>query len=122
MLHTWGSALTNHPHFHCIVPGGGISLDAVRWVSCRPGFFLAVRVLSWLFQRLFLEKLAAAHASRRLRFFGAHARLVEHGKFAAYLAPLRKIEWMVYAKRLFAGPEAVLAYLPRYTQRVSETQ
>ena len=119
VLHTWGSALTHHPHVHCIVPGGGISPDGGRWISCRPGFFLSVRVLSLLFQRLFLEKLAAAHKAGRLQFFGEHARLAEQGAFAAYLAPLCKIKWVVYAKAPFAGPEAVLAYLSRYTHRVA---
>jgi hypothetical protein len=119
VLHSWGSALTHHPHVHCIVPGGGISLDGQRWISCRPGFFLPVRVLSLLFQRLFLEKLAAAHKAGRLQFFGEHARLAEQGAFAAYLAPLRKIKWVVYAKPPFGGPEAVLAYLSRYTHRVA---
>src|SRR5215216_3581442 len=109
VLHTWGSALTHHPHVHMIVPGGGISPDGERWVACRKGFFLPVRVLSRLFRRLFLEKLLAAHAAGRLRFFGDHA----------HLAPLRKAEWVVYAKRPFGGPEAVLAYLSRYTHRVA---
>jgi hypothetical protein len=126
VLHTWGSALTHHPHVHCIVPGGGLSLacpgqrsGGERWISCRPGFFLPVRVLSRLFRRLFLEKLAAAHDAGRLHFFGTHAPLAQRRVFAAYLAPLRKIEWVVYAKRPFAGPEAVLAYLSRYTHRVA---
>ncbi len=119
VLHTWGSALTHHPHVHMIVPGGGISLDGERWISCRPGFFLPVRVLSRLFRRLFLDKLAAAHDGGRLHFFGHHAPLAEPGAFAAYLAPQRKIEWVVYAKRPFAGPQAVLAYLSRYTHRVA---
>jgi Putative transposase/Transposase zinc-binding domain len=119
VLHSWGSALTHHPHVHCIVPGGGLSPDGERWVSCRPGFFLPVRVLSRLFRRLFLEKLAAAHEAGRLHFFGGHAPLAERHAFAAYLAPLRKIEWVVYAKRPFAGPQAVLAYLSRYTHRVA---
>jgi predicted Zn-ribbon and HTH transcriptional regulator len=119
VLHTWGSALTHHPHVHCIVPGGGISPAGDTWIACRPGFFLPVRVLSRLFRRLFLEKLAAAHKAGRLQFFGAHARLVEPGAFAAYLAPLREIKWVVYAKPPFAGPEAVLAYLSRYTHRVA---
>jgi hypothetical protein len=117
VLHTWGSALTHHPHVHMIVPGGGISLDGSRWVSCRPGFFLPVRVLSRLFRRLFLQKLTAAH--RRLAFFGNHARLADAKTFTAYLAPLRKTEWVVYSKRPFGGPEAVLAYLSRYTHRVA---
>lgn len=119
VLHTWGSALTHHPHLHLVVPGGGISPDGQRWISCRPGFFLPVRVLSRLFRRLFLEKLMAAHQAGRLRFFGDHARLVENHAFATYLAPLRKNEWVVYAKRPFGGPEAVLAYLSRYTHRVA---
>jgi hypothetical protein len=119
VLHTWGSALTHHPHVHMIVPGGGISLDGERWISCRPGFFLPVRVLSRLFRRLFLEQLAAAHEAGRLHFFGDHVPLVEPRAFAAYLAPLRKVEWVVYAKRPFAGPQAVLAYLSRYTHRVA---
>jgi hypothetical protein len=119
VLHTWGSALTHHPHVHCIVPGGGLSPDGERWISCRPGFFLPVRVLSRLFRRLFLEQLAAAHDAGRLRFFGDHEPLAERHAFAAYLAPLRTIEWVVYAKRPFAGPQAVLAYLSRYTHRVA---
>jgi hypothetical protein len=119
VLHTWGSALTHHPHVHCIVPGGGLSLDGARWVSCQPGFFLPVRVLSRLFRRLFLAQLAAAHEAGRLHFFGAHAALAGGDTFSAYLAPLRTVEWVVYAKRPFAGPEAVLAYLSRYTHRVA---
>ena len=119
VLHTWGSAMTHHPHVHMIVPGGGISPDGQRWVPCRPGFFLSVRVLSRLFRRLFLEKLIATHAAGRLSFFGDHAHLAEAPSFAAYLAPLRKAEWVVYAKRPFGGPEAVLAYLSRYTHRVA---
>ena len=117
VLHTWGSALTHHPHLHMIVPGGGIALDGQRWVSCRPGFFLPVRVLSRLFRRLFLDKLAAAH--KKLQFFGNHAPLADAQAFAAYLAPLRRVEWVVYSKRPFGGPEAVLAYLSRYTHRVA---
>src|SRR6202521_1520864 len=119
VLHTWGSALTHHPHIHMIVPGGGIALDGKRWVSCRPGFFLPVRVLSRLFRRLFLDKLSAAHAAGRLTFFGDHAALAAPQAFATYLAPLRKIEWVVYAKKPFGGPQAVLAYLSRYTHRVA---
>ena len=107
VLHTWGSAMTHHPHVHMIVPGGGIAPDGQRWVSCRTGFFLPVRVLSRLFRRLFLEKLTAAHKAGRLKFFGNHAALADTLAFAAYLAPLRKIEWVVYAKRPFGGPEAV---------------
>jgi len=102
-----------------IVPGGGISLDGERWVACRPGFFLPVRVLSRLFRRLFLEKLIAAHEAGHLKFFGGHAALADAQAFAAYLAPLRRTEWVVYAKRPFGGPQAVLAYLSRYTHRVA---
>jgi hypothetical protein len=119
VLHTWGSALTHHPHVHMIVPGGGISPDGQRWVSCRPGFFLPVRVLSRLFRRLFLEKLVAAHQAGRLNFFGDDIHLVDAQSFAAYLAPLHTAEWVVYAKRPFGGPQAVLAYLSRYTHRVA---
>ncbi len=111
--------MTHHPHVHMIVPGGGISLDGKRWVSCRPGFFLPVRVLSRLFRRLFLEKLIAAHNAGHLKFFGDHAALADAQAFAAYLAPLRRAEWVVYAKRPFGGPQAVLAYLSRYTHRVA---
>jgi len=119
VLHTWGSALTHHPHVHMIVPGGGISLDGTRWVRCRPGFFLPVRVLSRLFRRLFLTKFADAHAADRLRFFGDHAGLNERGAFVKFLAPLRRKNWFVYAKPPFAGPAAVLTYLSRYTHRVA---
>ena len=111
--------MTHHPHVHMIVPGGGISLDGERWVSCRPGFFLPVRVLSRLFRRLFLERLIAAHKAGHLKFFGDHAALADPQAFAAYLAPLRRTEWVVYAKRPFGGPQAVLAYLSRYTHRVA---
>jgi hypothetical protein len=119
VLHSWGSALTHHPHVHMIVPGGGISLDGQRWVACRPGFFLPVRVLSRLFRRLFLDKFAAAHAAGQLKFFGDHAGLSDAQAFTAYLAPLRQAEWVVYAKKPFGGPQAVLAYLSRYTHRVA---
>jgi Putative transposase/Transposase zinc-binding domain len=119
VLHTWGSALTHHPHIHMIAPGGGISLDGTRWMSCRPGFFLPVRVLSRLFRRLFLERLLAVHAAGRLNFFGAHAALADPQAFTTYLAPVRKVEWVVYAKKPFGGPQAVLAYLSRYTHRVA---
>jgi hypothetical protein len=119
VLHSWGSALTHHPHVHMIVPGGGIALDRSRWVSCRPRFFLAVRVLSRLFRRLFLQMLATAHEAGRLAFFGDRAALAHPGTFAAFLAPLRKAEWVVYAKKPFGGPRAVLAYLSRYTHRVA---
>lgn len=119
VLHTWGSALTHHPHVHMIVPGGGISLDGSKWVSCWPGFFLPVHVLSRLFRRLFLEKFVAAHQAGHLSFFGDDIHLADAQSFAAFLAPLRKAEWVVYAKRPFGGPEAVLAYLSRYTHRVA---
>ena len=119
VLHTWGSALTHHPHVHGIVPGGGLSPDGQRWVACKPGFFLPVRVLSRLFRRRFLEALEQAHRSGQLQFFGEHAALADASTFADWLAPLRQCEWVVYAKRPFAGPEAVLAYLARYTHRVA---
>jgi hypothetical protein len=119
VLHTWGSALTHHPHVHGIVPGGGLSLDGNRWVACKPGFFLPVRVLSRLFRRRFLEALGQAHQAGQMKFFGEHARLADATAFAQWLAPLRKCEWVVYAKRPFAGPAAVLAYLSRYTHRVA---
>jgi len=119
VLHTWGSALTHHPHVHMIVPGGGISLDGTRWVACRPNFLLPVRVLSRLFRRLVLEKLDAVHRAGQLKFFGKHAALTNEQAFAAYLAPLRNSEWVVYSKRPFGGPEEVLRYLARYTHRVA---
>jgi hypothetical protein len=119
VLHTWGSALTHHPHVHMIVPGGGFSLDGNSWVACRANFFLPVRVLSRLFRRLFLEKLAAAHAAGELQFFGNQAPLIDAKAFAAYLAPLRNSEWVVYSKRPFGGPKEVLRYLARYTHRVA---
>ena len=119
VLHTWGSAMTHHPHVHMIVPGGGLSDDGSKWVSCRPEFFLPVRVLSRLFRRIVVEMLAAAHEAGKLTFFGAHAGLVDKDAFAAFLAPLKRCEWVVYAKQPFAGPEAVLAYLSLYTHRVA---
>ncbi len=119
VLHTWGSALTHHPHVHVIVPGGGISANGARWISCRPRFFLHVRVLSRLFQRLLLEMLRAAHRAGRLHFFTDLAHLAEPDAFAAYLAPWHDADWVVYAKPPAAGPEAVLAYLSRYTHRVA---
>jgi hypothetical protein len=119
VLHTWGSAMTHHPHVHMIVPGGGLSPDGSRWISCKPNFLLPVRVLSKLFRRLMLEKLAAAHEAGQLQFFGSHAHLADAEAFAAFLAPLRTKRWFVYAKRPFAGPKAVLAYLSRYTHRVA---
>jgi Putative transposase/Transposase zinc-binding domain len=119
VLHSWGSAMTHHPHIHMIVPGGGISPDRSRWVAKRPDFFLPVRVLSKLFRRLMIEKVVAAHATGQLAFYGAHAALVDATAFATYLAPLKRMRWFVYAKRPFAGPKAVLAYLSRYTHRVA---
>ena len=119
VLHTWGSALTHHPHVHGIVPGGGFSADGKQWIACKPGFFLPVRVLSRLFRRLFLDELKKAHQAGDLHFFTDHADLADEGTFAGWLKPLRKQEWVVYAKRPFAGPEAVLAYLSRYTHRVA---
>ncbi len=119
VLHSWGSAMTHHPHVHMIVPGGGISPDGKRWVACRPGFFLPVRVLSKLFRRLMIEKLKAAHAAGKLTFFGALAGLADARAFAAFLAPLRRRRWFVYSKAPFAGPKAVLVYLARYTHRVA---
>ena len=111
--------MTHHPHLHMIVPGGGLSFDRSRWIPCKPGFFLPVRVLSTLFRRLMLEKLAAAHAAGKLQFFGEHAHLAAADVFAAFLAPLKTTRWFVYSKRPFAGPQAVLAYLARYTHRVA---
>jgi hypothetical protein len=119
VLHTWGSAMTHHPHVHMIVPGGGLGADESRWISCRPRFFLPVRVLSRLFRRLFLEMLVAAHAADRLKFFADHVALADSATFDTYLKPLRQAEWVVYAKQPFGGPQAVLAYLSRYTHRVA---
>jgi hypothetical protein len=119
VLHTWGSALTHHPHVHGIVPGGGLAADGKTWIACRPGFFLPVRVLSRLFRRRFIEGLQALHQAGRLQFFGELAALQEAKAFADWLQPMRQCEWVVYAKRPFAGPQAVLAYLSRYTHRVA---
>jgi len=119
VLHTWGQNLLHHPHLHCLVPGGGIAPDGERWIACRPGFFLPVRVLSRLFRGLFLSHLAAAFAAGDLKFFGAHRHLHEPAAFRRHLAPLRHTEWVVYAKRPFAGPEQVLDYVGRYTHRVA---
>jgi len=119
VLHSWGSAMTHHPHVHMIVPGGGISLDGSHWMRCRPGFLLPVRVLSRLFRRLFLARLADTHMAGRLAFFGEIKGLDRRQTFTAHLAPLQKKNWFVYAKPPFAGPEAVLAYLARYTHRVA---
>jgi hypothetical protein len=119
VLHTWGSAMTHHPHVHGIVPGGGLSKDGGRWISCIPGFFLSVRVLSRLFRRLFLEQLSEAYQAGKLCFFGEHRFLADATAFADWLKPFKKIDWVVYAKPPFAGPEAVLSYLSRYTHRVA---
>ena len=119
VLHTWGSALTHHPHVHMIVPGGGIAPDGSRWISSRPAFLLPVRVLGQLFRRLFLTRLIALHNAGQLAFFGTMAHLADRRAFLRHLAPVRKKHWVVYAKPPFAGPEAVLAYLSRYTHRVA---
>ena len=119
VLHTWGQNLHHHPHVHCVVPGGGPSADRTRWVGCRPGFFLPVKVLSRLYRRLFLTRLQAAFDAGQLRFFGALASLAGRAAFAVSLRPLRAIPWVVYAKRPFGGPEQVLDYLARYTHRVA---
>ena len=119
VLHTWGSAMTHHPHVHMIVPGGGMSPDGSKWISCRANFFLAVRVLSRLFRRLFLEMLAKAYDDGRLNFYTDYVDLSDPAKFARFLKPLRKAKWVVYAKQPFGGPEAVLAYLSRYTHRIA---
>jgi len=119
VLHTWGSALTHHPHIHMIVPGGGISRDGERWVSARPAFLLPVRILGALFRRLFLTRLLALYQEGRLGFFGTMAHLAERRAFLRHLSPVRKKRWVIYAKPPFAGPEAVLAYLSRYTHRVA---
>jgi hypothetical protein len=119
VLHTWGSALTHHPHVHCIVPGGGLSSDGTRWIAFRPGFFLPVRVLSRLFRRLMLQRLLKAHAQGALHFFGDHGALHDTEAFRAFLKPLHRAEWVIYAKPPFAGPDQVLSYLARYTHRVA---
>jgi hypothetical protein len=119
VLHSWGSAMTHHPHIHMIVPGGGLSPDGSRWLSSRPAFLLPVRVLGKLFRRLFLTRLAALHEAGRLAFYGSLAHLADRRAFLRHLSPVRKKRWVVYAKPPFAGPEAVLAYLSRYTHRVA---
>jgi hypothetical protein len=121
VLHTWGQNLQHHPHMHCVVPAGGIAPDGKRWIASKPTFFLPVRVLSRLFRRLFLEGLAAAFDAGELQFFGDLANLNEAKAFASALAPLRTAEWVVYAKKTFAGREQLLAYLARYTHRVAIT-
>jgi hypothetical protein len=119
VLHTWGSALVHHPHIHCIVPGGGLDRQGQRWVASRPGYLLPVKVLSKLFKRLFLEKLTAAHRAGKLEYFGHIEELADNQALSRYLQPLTQLKWVVYAKRPFAGPKAVLAYLSRYTHRVA---
>jgi predicted Zn-ribbon and HTH transcriptional regulator len=119
ILHTWGQTLTAHPHIHCVVPGGGLSLDGNRWVACRPGFFLPVRVLSRRFRTLYLRYLEQAYATGKLQFHGELQALCQPQTFARYLAPLRQAEWVVYSKPPFGGPERVLDYLGRYTHRVA---
>jgi len=119
VLHTWGSAMTHHPHVHMIVPGGGLSADGSKWISTRKNFFLSVRVLSRLYRRLILEGLAKLHKAGKLQFFGEHAELIDRNTFDTFLQPLRQIDWVVYAKEPFAGPKAVLAYLSRYTHRIA---
>jgi len=119
VLHTWGSAMTHHPHVHMIVPGGGIAADGTRWIASRPAFLLPVRVLGALFRRLFLTRLIQLHQAGRLAFFGKAAHLADRRAFLRHLAPVRKKRWVIYAKPPFAGPQAVLAYLSRYTHRVA---
>jgi len=119
VLHTWGSAMTHHPHIHMIVPGGGIARDGTHWISSRPAFLLPVRVLGKLFRRLFLTRLMALHDAGQLAFYGGMAHLADRRAFLRHLSPVRKKNWVVYAKPPFAGPEAVLAYLSRYTHRVA---
>lgn len=119
MLHSWGQNLHYHPHIHCIVPGGGVSPDGSRWVSCRPGFFLPVRVLSRLFRRRFLEELRATFDAHRLKFFGDTAGLTEPAAITRLLAKARRLDWVVYAKPSLGGPQQVMAYLGRYTHRVA---
>jgi len=119
VLHTWGQALTHHPHLHCVVPGGGLAPDEARWIASRPDFFLAVKPLACLFRRLFLERLAAAFAAGELGFFGELAPLAYPAAFAERLTAMRRIDWVVYAKKPFGGPAQVLAYLGRYTHRVA---
>lgn len=119
VLHTWGQNLLHHPHLHCVIAGGGLSPDGTRWIACRDGFFLPVRVLSRLFRRLFLEQLEAAFLSGQLQFFSSLKELEDEQAFSRYLTPLRRVGWVVYAKRPFAGPQQVLDYVGRYTHRVA---
>jgi Putative transposase len=114
VLHTWRSAMTHHPHARMIIPGGGLSEDGTRWFTCRPNFFLAVRVLSRLFRRLVQHVLLAAHQAGQLQFFDVHAALADTNTFAAFVVRLRRSEWVVYSKKPFAGPQAILAYPARY--------
>src|ERR1700682_4686023 len=120
VLHTWGQALTHHPHVHCVVPGGGLSPDSARWIASGPNFFLAVKPLARLFRRLFLERLTAAFDAGTLNFFGDLASLAEPAAFAPHLVAMRRISWVVYAKRPFGGPAQVLAYLGRYLNPFEE--
>jgi len=119
VLHTWGSSLVHHPHIHGIITGGGLSPNKKQWIDCKPGFFLPVRVLSRLFRRLFLEKLLKAYQQKKLQFFNQFGPLKDKHRFNQWLSQFRKTDWVVYAKRPFAGPKAVLAYLSRYTHRVA---
>jgi hypothetical protein len=120
VLHTWGQNLLHHPHLHCLAPGGGLSPDRKRWVACRPGFFLPVRVLSRLFRRLFLEGLEALFRAGQLHLSGTLQRWADRRAWARLLAQLRQVDWVVYAKPPFAGqPAQVLQYLGRYTHRVA---
>lgn len=119
ILHTWGQTLTHHPHLHCVVPGGGLSLDGSRWVACRPGFFLPVRVLSRRFRNLYLRYLGESYAAGKLQFYGELQSLSDPKSFARYVAPLKSSGWVVYAKPPFGGPDRVLEYLGRYTHRVA---
>jgi len=119
VLHTWGQTLTHHPHLHCIVPGGGLSPDGKRWIACPPGYFLPEQVLSLVFREVFLKKLIAAYNAKRLKFFSDFVDLANPKAFAAYLSPLRRLNWVVDSKRPFAGPEQVLRYFSRYTHRVA---
>ena len=119
VLHTWGSAMMHHPHIHCIIPGGGLTSDSKQWVKCKAGYFLPVEVLSLLFKRLFLDMLYQAYLKKKLKFYNAMKKIESENQFFYWIKPLKKKDWVVYAKKPFAGPEAVLAYLARYTHRVA---
>ena len=119
VLHTWGQNLLHHPHLHCVVTGGGLSPDGSRWIACRTGFFLPVKVLSRLFRRLFVEALEKAFDTGELQFFAALASLRDRDVFRRHLAPVRQADWVVYAEPPFAGPDQVLDYVGRYTHRVA---